>query len=738
MILVERSEVSKPKIFESEKAKNAAQEALAYYKQPAEKRAQEKFKFLTEIYVNDEVKSALRELFSNKCAYCESKLEEDAFFVIDHFRPMSSSMGLKGDISPEHYFWLAYEWENLYPSCETCSISKGSRFPISAAQRADIGTLGEDLLDEKPMLLDPCWDYPEDHLVFNESGLIASDTDRGKITIEVFGLNRPQLVEARKGAHDGLIVELAAIEEILASGEELPRSYYPDRLADGSQLFAGVRRQFLAQWLQYPPEKVKAAMEDPQMDKFAKLVEEYRDLLKGRSRRERDQASKEYQQFQQAQDDYTLDKQPKKTGYYLRTRLIEKIEIRNFKPIKELDISIPPANELRTPWLMILGENGTGKSSILQAVTLTLAGEKYRASFGIRPDDVLRHGATSGSVKVYLTNTPEPIQLYFNKGKQSFEGYPPEPKILLLAYGATRLLPRVTQRAAKGRTYAHIENLFNPFVPLQDASKWLCEQSDESFDNIARAIKVLLSLNPEDQLVRECKGEPQVFLQGADGNRVALTDLSDGYQTILALTVDIMAVMTARWEIMEVAEGIVLVDEIGAHLHPRWKMQIVKSLRDAFPRIQFITSTHNPLCLRGMGNAEIIVMRRDQQGAIQPVTDLPAVEGLRVDQLLTSEYFGLNSVIDPGVDALFQEYYKLLTVEKKSQTEKERIETLRASLEVAKKMGETRRESLMFEYIDEFLAKKPETLAPEARKKLDEKTRRNVKKIWEDLELSQD
>ena len=90
------------------------------------------------------------------------------------------------------------------------------------------------------------------------------------------------------------------------------------------------------------------------------------------------------------------------------------------------------------------------------------------------------------------------------------------------------------------------------------------------------------------------------------------------------------------------------------------------------------------------------------------------------------------------MDALFQEYYRLLALEKKSEAQKERIETLRASLEVAKKMGETRRESLMLEYIDGFLAKKPETLAPEERKELDEKTRRNVKKIWEDIELSQD
>ena len=102
-----------------------------------------------------------------------------------------------------------------------------------------------------------------------------------------------------------------------------------------------------------------------------------------------------------------------------------------------------------------------------------------------------------------------------------------------------------------------------------------------------------------------------------------------------------------------------LIDELGAHLHPRWRMRIVPSLRQVFPRVQFLTSTHDPLCLRGLGDGEVVVVKRDPDGEVVAVTDLPSVAGLRVDQLLTSEHFGLNSTIDPELDSLFAEYYLL-------------------------------------------------------------------------------
>jgi predicted ATP-binding protein involved in virulence len=198
-------------------------------------------------------------------------------------------------------------------------------------------------------------------------------------------------------------------------------------------------------------------------------------------------------------------------------------------------------------------------------------------------------------------------------------------------------------------------------------------------------------------------------------HRLPLAQLSQGYQSVLALVVDIMADMHPIWPTMEVAEGIVLLDEIGAHLHPRWNMRIVGSLRKVFPRIQFLATTHNPLCLRELYDDEVVVLRRSGRKEIEAITDLPPVAGLRADQLLTSEYFGLQSTMDPDIEVKLNEYYRLLAVRQRSEAQDKRLQELKTQLEELDLMGETRRERLMLEAIDQMLA---EGFAPRTNEKL--------------------
>jgi hypothetical protein len=218
---------------------------------------------------------------------------------------------------------------------------------------------------------------------------------------------------------------------------------------------------------------------------------------------------------------------------------------------------------------------------------------------------------------------------------------------------------------------------------------------------VARSLKIPLQLGADRRLIRE---NGSVFAEFY-GHRVSLEDLSDGYQSMLALVTDVMRVMLmSGWETMEQAEGVVLLDEIGSHLHPRWRMRVVDGLRATFPRVQFLASTHDPLCLRGLADGEVAVMSRDAQGRIRVVTDLPPIRGLRADQLLTSEYFGLSSTVDPELEDLFNEYYMLLARARPSDTQRRRIEEIKGQLEPFRVLGDNRRERLMLETIDEFLA----------------------------------
>jgi hypothetical protein len=75
-------------------------------------------------------------------------------------------------------------------------------------------------------------------------------------------------------------------------------------------------------------------------------------------------------------------------------------------------------------------------------------------------------------------------------------------------------------------------------------------------------------------------------------------------------------------------------------------MQVMPALRSAMPQVQFIATTHDPLCLRGIKNGEVHVLYRDDHGRVRLVNDLPDIETLRAEQILTSDYFGLWTTAD--------------------------------------------------------------------------------------------
>jgi hypothetical protein len=312
--------------------------------------------------------------------------------------------------------------------------------------------------------------------------------------------------------------------------------------------------------------------------------------------------------------------------------------------------------------------------------------------------------------------------------RSGFRAETVEAKVLLLGYGATRLLPRDRAATPAPEAVERVDNLFNPFVPIGDTTSWLLSLDRRRFDAVSRSLKTLLMLDDEYRFIRN-RRRGRVEVEG-DGDRIPLAQLSDGNQSIVALATDVMMVMLSRWPTVDVAEGIVLVDELGSHLHPQWRMQIVPLLRAAFPRVQCIASTHDPLCLRGLGDGEVAVLRKEPDIGVYSVTDLPSIRGLRVDQLLTSEFFGLSSTVDPELDRIFRRYYELKTKRKLLVRERREMEELRAQLDEHQVLGTTRRERLMLEAADDFLAQERHIESDVEREELREDTKAKIREIW--------
>jgi DNA polymerase III delta prime subunit len=388
---------------------------------------------------------------------------------------------------------------------------------------------------------------------------------------------------------------------------------------------------------------------------------------------------------------------------YSKTQYITKIVIHNFRIVEDMTLefaqpqvapeptqqqNIAPdfSEPQKKPWMIILGENGVGKSSILKAVALALMGKEKQKALKLRPEKFLTHGRDEGFIEVHLTGYTKPFRLDFKRGDKEFQTNGNKLHTLFFCYGGTRLLPS-GRRRRPGSTddYARINNLFDPFLPLIKAESWLLGLNDEKFGFSAKAVKKLLMSDEANTLVREPPDKPrEVFLEfETRKSRDTLERLSDGYQSVIALAADILEIMLKHYDEVEDSEGIVLIDEIDVHLHPRWKVEIINLLRTVFPRVQFLVTTHDPLCLLGTLPGEVHVLYRPPDSNQVSVKQVDVPPGTTADQVLTGFWFGLRSTLDDDTLALLDKHRRLLR-EKVPETNEERHSL---EVELRKRLG---------------------------------------------------
>jgi hypothetical protein len=159
--------------------------------------------------------------FHGKCIYCETLIVANHPGDLDHFRPKSRVTGPSGpikvkdrrgrDVPHTGYYWLAYDYRNLLPSCEDCNrpnkarsggllVGKWDSFPVKGFRASKPG----DEKRERPLLINPTAKGRkiEKHLTINEKGIAEHWTPEGKACCEVFGLNlRQALIQERMEAY---------------------------------------------------------------------------------------------------------------------------------------------------------------------------------------------------------------------------------------------------------------------------------------------------------------------------------------------------------------------------------------------------------------------------------------------------------------------------------------------------------------------------------------------------------
>jgi predicted ATP-binding protein involved in virulence len=207
------------------------------------------------------------------------------------------------------------------------------------------------------------------------------------------------------------------------------------------------------------------------------------------------------------------------------------------------------------------------------------------------------------------------------------------------------------------------------------------------FDAFAKRVRnVLVELLPEVAEIRiqaaeEPAGSPRVEARTPDG-WVPLRQLGFGYQSQIAWLVDLASRMFERYpdSADPLAEpAVVLVDEIDLHMHPRWQRQIIDFLARRFPRAQFIVTAHSPLIVQAAGDANIVLLRREGDHVVID-NDPEVLRNWRVDQILTSELFGLESARPPQIEEPLKERREILAKAKLTKADERRLAELEQAI----------------------------------------------------------
>jgi predicted ATPase len=390
--------------------------------------------------------------------------------------------------------------------------------------------------------------------------------------------------------------------------------------------------------------------------------------------------------------------------------LIEEVKVENIRCFEGLSLRfLRGGNPYR--WVTFLSENGGGKSTVLQALGLLLAGPEAAQQLLPRPVGWLRQEGQPGKLSARIHQGPnDPGQFGERKVTRTF-GYTffvtgsqtltirnkvfTEPSIqestdrrltwlrqnaltskgkgwFAVGYGAFRRLTRSSQVIVPAleppARYTNFLTQFDEDQPLSAFERWMVyldyriakENDSEARRQKDLGVRAINTVLPEGVSFREVTAEGRVLFT-INGQAVPTTGLSDGYRSILALVGDLV------WRLLQAfpesenpldEEGVVLIDELDIHLHPVWQREIAGWLRKQFKNLQFIVATHSPLIAAGAGGDALTLRFRLEGGkaVAEPVKDVAA---LNVDRILQSEAFGLVSPYSPETEAKINRFDEL-------------------------------------------------------------------------------
>lgn len=316
---------------------------------------------------------------------------------------------------------------------------------------------------------------------------------------------------------------------------------------------------------------------------------------------------------------------------------LKQLSVSNFQGIVQTKLEAIPVD---AQWIFLVGENGFGKTTVLQSIFLGL------------------NGRLDGNTNL-VEEANCVIQVEYKSQEESFINdiiNNQHPLQHLVAYGPIRLNLSGTQNDEEGKSSISY-NLFNSDGWLLNIEyelvKWKLK-NDPRFELVKKAFCTLIP-QLADINYNEISDKIEYIEKEIDASGDAIYQplpfkkLASGFKAIIALAGDIILRLSRKQpDIKEPNDlkGIVLIDELDLHLHPKLQREIVGKFSTIFPKIQFIVTTHSPIPLLGAyANSIIIKVTRTKKSGIELERVNIDLKNLTPNLLLTSGVFDLEDFV---------------------------------------------------------------------------------------------
>ena len=360
---------------------------------------------------------------------------------------------------------------------------------------------------------------------------------------------------------------------------------------------------------------------------------------------------------------------------------LSNLQFSNIRGFKDFSLSFESSKKHRQ-WTIFIGNNGHGKTTILRAIALGLGDETTSSELlSLLPGKFIRMNkkgtyATTSRIIITLRNSESDkcttittdLSLDVHGGvhiKKSVS----DPSfrwsdVFVCGYGSNRgiggrmhgeyamrnsLLTLFNDRAG----VLEPESILRDFA-LMDALDKKRKSGGGSLAQMRGILWKLWGLNSNHKLDITAQ---QVVIHGPWGG-MPFHALGDGYRGTGSWLLDLMGncIKAGLWESENRLAGIVLLDEMDEHLHPKWQKTLVPTLRALLPNIQFIVTTHSPLAIVNTRPGELFATRLHNAVAELVPDALPSPDGRGANEVLLGEWFGLRSTLDNTSEKMLSRY----------------------------------------------------------------------------------